>query len=1004
MRNVPQSPSQHEGYVETPGTFGRRRSRKSVASKAVDSYVDDVSTDTNNDAQDAPSTVTKKQAQRVTRARKEERVNGHANGSADVNGVNHSDADAKDQDKPANTKLGSPDSNANTLPKVTSDSSVDLSAHIEFGGSFGVTALMIGFPLLMYYMWIGASYYDGKAPWPRENESWTEFFQHLGSLVYTGAYPSLKAWTMYWGFLIFEGACYCLMPGIWTKGKPLAHEGGKQLDYYCSAVWSWWSTIVLAIVLHVTGIFKLYTIVDEFGPIMSVAIISGFLVSIVAYASAIYRGRQHRMTGYLLYDFFMGAELNPRLFGILDFKMFFEVRLPWFILFLTTLGTAARQYERYGYVSGEVGLLVLAHFLYANACSKGEELIVPTWDMYYEKWGFMLIFWNLAGVPLSYCHCTLYLANHDPSTYVWNKYALGALYVAYIFVYWVWDTTNSQKNRFRAQESGNLNWERKTFPQLPWQTVKNPNVIRTEDGLTILADGWYGYARKIHYTCDLFFALSWGAVTGFNSPFPWFYPVFFSAMILHRASRDIERCRKKYGKAWEEYERQVPYLFIPLRQIAPKIDPEMADQPLGVTASGRVNHLTISLSGGSEPAPGDQTLRSSSPTYQPVVQNRTSLTIATTPGPTVSDMNLPALSLTLLPYSCMDILIGGERLAERSLACTSQGQEEGNGYNTSDIDMSSQTVAKGEDQTVTSVTFLVTTEFNPSTTIVRVSSTTVGVSSEGTASTGSSVVETAALASSSANEEASPGSTSVLMPLSVVPTTSEQEPVRSLSVHDMESNTGSGNNVVVSSVAWNPKSTTLEVWTTGQYSHSSTMSTAPASVHNSTSAAYPMGSTHPDTHSSSSSIKEVAIAVPIVLSIVAATVLGVWYWRRKVKKNKRRIIHTQELVDWLEPDYADRIRAQMMGMDLDKIGVACTTTEQSPPSQADNPSDNPAGVARQGDYVMSGAIRPGHDGIFELVMPTETPQGFSGTSEIVTVGGPSEIPTQAGVADRLSYR
>ena len=25
-------------------------------------------------------------------------------------------------------------------------------------------------------------------------------------------------------------------------------------------------------------------------------------------------------------------------------------------------------------------------------------------DMYYEKWGFMLIFWNLAGVPLSYCH------------------------------------------------------------------------------------------------------------------------------------------------------------------------------------------------------------------------------------------------------------------------------------------------------------------------------------------------------------------------------------------------------------------------------------------------------------------------------------------------------------------------------------------------------------------------------------------------------------------------
>lgn len=35
-------------------------------------------------------------------------------------------------------------------------------------------------------------------------------------------------------------------------------------------------------------------------------------------------------------------------------------------------------------------------------------------------------------------------------------------------------------------------------------------------------------------------------------------------MIIHRAIRDIQRCRKKYGKAWEEYERQVPYLFIPV--------------------------------------------------------------------------------------------------------------------------------------------------------------------------------------------------------------------------------------------------------------------------------------------------------------------------------------------------------------------------------------------------------------------------------------------------------
>ena len=419
---------------------------------------------------------------------KDPAANGHANGTltrnaeAEENGFAHANGHTEPKQKLSD----------GWAPGL--DHRVDYSGHFEFGGSPGVTAMMIGFPLLMYYMWIGATYYDGKAPWPQQDEAWGDFFRTMWSLAYNGASPSLKAWTMYWTFFLVEGAFYCLMPGIWTKGKPLAFLGGQKLDYYCSGMWSWWTTIIVALGLHFTGIFKLYIIIDEFGPIMSVAIISGFLVSIVAYISAIYRGKQHRMTGHTLYDFFMGAELNPRMFGVLDFKMFFEVRLPWYILFLTTLGTAARQYEQYGYVSGEVGLLLLAHWLYANACSKAEEAIPHTWDMYYEKWGFMLIFWNLAGVPLSYCHCTIYLANHDPAEYRWNRYVLGLWYAAYLFVYWVWDTTNAQKNQFRAQESGNKAvGKRKAFPQMPWQTLENPNVIRTEDGKTILCDGWCKY-------------------------------------------------------------------------------------------------------------------------------------------------------------------------------------------------------------------------------------------------------------------------------------------------------------------------------------------------------------------------------------------------------------------------------------------------------------------------------------------------------------------------------
>ena len=256
---------------------------------------------------------------------------------------------------------------------------VDYSGHFEFGGSWGVAMMMIGFPILMYIMWLGATYYDGHLPMPDQEESLSHFVHHLMQLVYEGAFPTAKAWIIYWTFLVFEAACYLLLPGVMAQGKPLPHKNGEQLKYWCSGVWSFYATIVVVTALHLSGAFKLYILIDEFGPLMSVAIISGFIVSFVAYFSALHRGVEHRMSGHLVYDFFMGAELNPRMFELLDFKMFFEVRIPWYILFLISCGAAARQYEQFGWVSGEVGFLVMAHFLYANACSKGEELIVTTW-------------------------------------------------------------------------------------------------------------------------------------------------------------------------------------------------------------------------------------------------------------------------------------------------------------------------------------------------------------------------------------------------------------------------------------------------------------------------------------------------------------------------------------------------------------------------------------------------------------------------------------------------
>jgi Delta24(24(1))-sterol reductase len=196
---------------------------------------------------------------------------------------------------------------------------------------------------------------------------------------YKGAVPTLDAWIFYWGFIIIEGIFYVILPGIQVQGLPLKHENGRRLLYHCNGIWSLYVTLVLTLTLHFTGIFKLTYIIENYGSIMSVAIISGFIVSVAIFAIALLTGTEHRMTGYWIYDFFMGAPLNPRIGKWLDLKMYAEVRIPWFLLFFSTLAAALQQYETYGYVTPQMGLNLLGQYLYANACGKGEELIPPTW-------------------------------------------------------------------------------------------------------------------------------------------------------------------------------------------------------------------------------------------------------------------------------------------------------------------------------------------------------------------------------------------------------------------------------------------------------------------------------------------------------------------------------------------------------------------------------------------------------------------------------------------------
>ena len=432
---------------------------------------------------------------------------------------------------------------------------------LEFGGPRGTFAIMIISHVLLYYLWIAIAYYKGHAPVPESFADVGPYFGRLWGHIVAGATPTWRAAAIYFGFLGFQLGCAYVMPGVKVKGLPVPSEGNRQREYLCNGYVTWLVTLATAAALHFSGVFRLTEWADNLGPMLTVAVIFGNLVSIYTYVATIRAKREIRMTGHTVYDFFMGAILNPFV-GKVDMKMFVEIRVSWILLFFLTASAAAKQFDLYGTISWPMIFMLTAHGLYTNACMKGEESIPTTWDIFYEKWGWMLIFWNLVGVPMVYCFNSYYILQQGAAEYHHPAF-MGLLFFLLFGAYYVWDTSMAQKNRYRAMERG-LYIKRNTFPQMPWGTLKYPpKLLKTANGGSLLIDGFWAYARKIHYAADIVMASCWALACGFDGILPYLYPCFFFVMIMHRASRDEARCKEKYGEDWDRYTSIVKYRFIP---------------------------------------------------------------------------------------------------------------------------------------------------------------------------------------------------------------------------------------------------------------------------------------------------------------------------------------------------------------------------------------------------------------------------------------------------------
>ncbi|XP_012891707.1 PREDICTED: lamin-B receptor [Dipodomys ordii] len=332
-----------------------------------------------------------------------------------------------------------------------------------------------------------------------------------------------------------------------VEGTPLVD--GRRLKYRLNGFYAFTLTLAGVGAAVFWGV-ELSWVYSHFLQLALAATVFSVVLSVYLYARSLKAPRSElapASSGNAVYDFFIGRELNPRI-GTFDLKYFCELRpglIGWVIVNLVMLLAEMEVQNR---PTPSLAMILVNSFqlLYVVDALWNEEALLTTMDITHDGFGFMLAFGDLVWVPFTYSLQAFYLVRH-PQDLSWPVAALST--ALKLCGYVIFRCANSQKNAFRKN------------PMDP--KLAHLKTIQTSTGKSLLVSGWWGLVRHPNYLGDLVMALAWSLPCGFGHLLPYFYVIYFTALLVHREARDEQHCRRKYGLAWEQYCQRVPYRLLP---------------------------------------------------------------------------------------------------------------------------------------------------------------------------------------------------------------------------------------------------------------------------------------------------------------------------------------------------------------------------------------------------------------------------------------------------------
>jgi 7-dehydrocholesterol reductase len=404
-------------------------------------------------------------------------------------------------------------------------------------------------PPLTILLWIITVFYGGSITDFASTVRWDDVVARL-------PLPSLAAVEILGAWFALALVLLKILPGKTQLGPftPMGNRPAYKLNGVLAFVFT---HALLYVAAYPLGLFSPTIVYDHFGEIILTLSAFALVFCVFLYVKGVVAPSTSdaSRSGNLIFDYYWGVELHPRLFGV-SLKQWFNCRVAmmgWSVILWSFL---AKQHAIYGHVSDAMWISVGLQTAYIFKFFVWEGGYFNSLDIMHDRFGFYICWGVLGWLPCVYTLVGLYLVGHPTD---FSLPVSAAIVVLGLGSIWINYAADAQRQRVRASNGAAKVWGK------PAQVLRAEYT--TGDGekrySLLLLSGWWSVARHFHYVPEILLSLAWTLPAGFGAALPYFYVLYLTILLVDRSGRDDLRCRQKYGPYWDQYCQRVPSKIIP---------------------------------------------------------------------------------------------------------------------------------------------------------------------------------------------------------------------------------------------------------------------------------------------------------------------------------------------------------------------------------------------------------------------------------------------------------